>query len=405
MPPLIDAVYGLAESDLLRIPTAAGYVDYPLANLIDVGGGPLRSTSNFGLPPVRFITQRGPFQDGETALDMRLDPRVIQIEVVNYLGNRSEFWTTRNELLDLIRPNRAFSASGDYNPLIYRKRLPGGKVERGSDGESDGAGVFTSDYGRFVHYGGLQVNDRITIAGTEYIVREVVNDYTLLVSTGAGAFPPLGTEQAWRYVRNNAIRDIDVLLEQGPNFNEQIGAYRHPEGYREALRFVAHNPTWYGVQQAQSWALDAALGDLVFDLAGAWFGTVSGVGRWLFAPSFVGETVSVVYWGTWPAKPTIIINGPATNPSINNTTIGVQLNLAYTVAAAETVTIDTLNLTVTNNAGANLLPYLSGDLATFEISPPPQAPNRENQVTVNFADAVAGQSNATLYWKNRYIGI
>ena len=408
MPPLIDGVYGLAESDLLRIPTAAGYVDYPLANLINVGGGPLRSTANFGLPPVRFITQRGPFQDGETALDMRLDPRVIQIEVVNYLCNRTEFWTTRNELLDLLRPNRAFSAAGTYRPLIYRKRLPGGKAERGSDMVATGTSTVTSAYGRFVHYGGLQVGDAIEIAGTPRVILDVVNDYTLIVDANIGA----GTNIAWRYWRNNAIRDLNVLLEQGPNFDERIGAYRHPEAYREALRFVAHDPVWTGEQQSQTWAIATALGDLVFDLAGAWFGTVPGVGRWLFAPSYVGETVGVVYWGTWDAKPTIKIKGPATNPSVNNTTLGVQLNLNYTVAAGETVTINTQALTVTNGAMTNLLPYLSGDLATFALAADPHGATlpgypvgRVNNVTVNFSDGIAGQSNATLYWNNRYIGI
>ena len=40
--PLIDSTYGLSESDQLRIPTAAGYVDYSLATLLDFGGGQLR---------------------------------------------------------------------------------------------------------------------------------------------------------------------------------------------------------------------------------------------------------------------------------------------------------------------------------------------------------------------------
>ena len=405
--PLIDNCYGLSESDALRIPVSAvvsagGYMEYPLVELLSFGGGPLRSTSNFGLPPIRFITQRGPFQDGETPLDMRLDPRVIQVEIVDWLCNRSGFWTRRNELLDLIRPNRSFSATATTtSPMIYRKRLPGGKPERGSDGVSDGAGTFTSTFGRFVHYGGLQVGDRFQVAGTDYAVTSVINDYTVTLTPAPGA----GTNLAWRYWRNRSIRDLNVLLEQGPTFNESVSAYRSPEGYREALRFVAHNPVWFGSEQSQSWGIDTALGDLVFDGSGAWFGSVPGVGRWLFAPTFVGETIGVIYWGTWPAKPTIIIDGPAINPSINNTTLGVQLNLSYSVAVGETVTINTLNLTCQNNFGTNLLPYLTGDLATFELDPEPQAPGRVNSVNVTFSGGVPGQSNAILYWKNGYIGI
>lgn len=405
--PLIGTAYGLSESDQLRIPTAAGYVDYELATLLDFGGGPLRATSNFGLPPVRFITQRGPFQDGETPLDLRLDPRVIQIDVAAYVCNRAHFWTVRNELLNLLRPNRAFSADGTYRPLIYRKRLPGGKPERGSDlVTTAGSTTVTSDYGRFVHYGGLAVGDYFELtsgadAGT-YAVAEVVNDYTVVLDTAMGAS---ATNIGWRYYRNNAIRDLKVLLEMGPTFDEQVGAYRFPEGYRETLRLVAHNPLWYGPEQSQSWAISDAIGDLVFDGAGAWFGATPGVGRWLFAPTFVGETVSVIYWGTYAARPTITLTGPATNPTISNTTLNLQLDLSYSVALGETVTIDTQALTVTNAAGDNLLSYLSGDLATFQLAPEPQAANRVNDVFVSFSDGVVGQSTATLSWNNQYIGV
>ena len=405
--PLIDSTYGLSESDQLRIPTAAGYVDYSLATLLDFGGGQLRSTTNCGLPPVRFITQRGPFQDGETPTDLRLDPRVVQIYIADYLCNRTTYWTRRNELLNLLRPDRAFSADGTYRPLVYRKRLPGGKPERGSDLETtNGSAVVTSDWGRFVHYGGLQPGDYFELtsgadAGT-YTVSEVVNDYTVVLSAALGAD---AANVGWRYYRHNAIRDLDVLLEQGPTFDEVVGQYRYPEGYREALRLVAHNPLWYGPQQSQTWAISEAFGDLVFDDAGAWFGATPGIGRWLFAPTFVGETVSVIYWGTYATRPTIVISGPATNPTIANTTLNAQLDLDYTISAGETVTIDTAALTVTNASGDNLLAYLTGDLATFQLAPEPQAPQRVNDVYVSFSDGVAGQSAATLRWRNRYIGI
>ena len=402
---MIDNTYGLSEGDLLRVPTSIGYVDYPLVNLLNFSGGPLRSTSNFGMPPIRFITQRGPFQDGESALDMRLDPRVLQVAIVDYLCNRTDFWTRRNELIDLIRPNRAFSATGAYNPLVYRKFLPGGKPERGSDLVADGAATVTSDYGRFVHYGGLQFGDAFEVqqpgaAATTHTVVDVVNDYTLILSGNVNA-----NQTLWRYWRNRATRDLDVLLEQGPTFDERVGTYQYPEGYREALRFVAHDPVWRGTTQTETWAIDEALGDLVFDGFGAWFGVTPGTGRWLFAPNYVGETTNIIYWGTWPAKPKIIIEGPATNPTIENSTLGLRLELAYTVVLGETVTIDTRLLTCTNNSAVNLLPYLTGDLATFELSPEPQAPGRANAVTVNFSDGVGGQSAAHLTWKNGYIAI
>ena len=130
------------------------------------------------------------------------------------------------------------------------------------------------------------------------------------------------------------------------------------------------------------------------------------MGRWLFAPTFVGETTQIVYWGTADAKPTILITGPAENPLVANDTTGATISMAgYTVALGETVTIDTLNLTVVNQAGTNLLPQTTGDLATFSLSPAPQAPNRENSVYVSFSGGVIGNSTATITWQNRYVGI
>lgn len=76
----------------------------------------------------------------------------------------------------------------------------------------------------------------------------------------------------------------------------------------------------------------------------------------------------------------------------------------YTIAPAEVVTIDTLALTVENDSDVNLLPYTSGDLATFSIEPPPQAPNRLNTVTTTFGGGTLA-SSAVIRWRNRYIGI
>ena len=77
----------------------------------------------------------------------------------------------------------------------------------------------------------------------------------------------------------------------------------------------------------------------------------------------------------------------------------------YAIAAGETVTINTLALTVVNQAGTNLQPYTTGDLATLSLEPHPQAPERINLVFVSFSDGVIGQSAAQLAWKTRDVGI
>lgn len=392
----------LNEFDQLLVPVSGGYEAFSLTQLSQRLWA---AASDFGLAPLHFILQRGPFQDGSTALDMRFDERTIQLIVSDQQGDRTTYWDRRNLLLDLIRPNRSFAGS-QAAPLIYRKWLPHGADTRGCDlVTTNGSSEVTSDLGRFVCHG-LEIGHPFTIltgadVGT-YTITSVPNDYTLTLSANMTAD---ATDVCWQFLRGWGKRDLYCLLEAGPTFNEGPGPLSFvPTGFREVLRLVAHDPFWYGMGQEQVWALPDDFGDLVFDLEGAWFGSAHGIGRWLFAPTSIGESVDIIYWGTRFAKPKIEIDGPAENPSIENTTIGISLSLEYDVALGETVTIDTLAQTVTNNANVNLMPFLEGDLARFGLFPPPQAPNRQNEVFVSF-DGADTNSAARLTWRNRDVGI
>ena len=374
----------------------AGYRPYTLLHLTRKL---LHGTSGFGLAPLHFITSRGPFQDGETALDMRLDTRTIQIVVGEPVSTDTEYWDKRGELLDLLRPNRSFN--GIMRPLIYRKWLPGGKVEFGSDlVATNGSTTVTSATARFLERG-LDAGQTITIGAAPYTVAAVPNDYT--VTLGAAYGGATDTDVPFRWRRGWGKRDLYCLLEAGPNFDEgpESSPY-YPRGYYEVLRFVAHDPAWYGLEQSEDWILPASLGGLVFDGTGAWFGAA---GAWLFDTSHVSETVEVVYWGTVGARPAVTIDGPARLPVIANDITDTEIRLDYTVVEGETVTIDTLALTVENGDGDNLQPYMSGDLATFTLEPAPQAPARVNRITVSFASGKPGTSAATMTWRNQYIGI
>jgi hypothetical protein len=396
------------ENDQILVPTANGYEIFTLLQLFGYSERKLSAVSGLGMAPLHYITQRGPFQDGENVLDMRWDTRTVQMLIEEALGGQSEYWDRHFDLTDLLRPNRAFpAATGVVRPLIYRKWLTGGKEQHITDLETIvGSPVVTSHDARFVHWG-LRVGDGFTIdtgadAGA-YTVVAVENDYSIELSANMAA---TATGVQAHYQRGWGIRDLYFMLELGPTFDEDSLAARYiPTGYREALRFVAHDPFWYGEEQSETWRIATALGNLVFDGEGAWLGAFPGVGRWLFASTFVGETIALVYWGTKEAKPLIEIDGPAENPTVSNMTIGATLMLDYDVVVGETVTVDTLALTVTNNLGTNLLPYLTGDLAQFGIWPDPQAPNRQNEVYVSFSGGVAGQSAARLYWKNRYVAL
>jgi hypothetical protein len=410
----------LTELDQILVPTSAGYRAYNILALMSGGRRVMESTRGFGLAPLHFIDQRGPYQDGSTPLDMRWDNRTIQIAINEFFANRTGYFDRRWWLVDLLRPNRSFGIfisptgySYPTAPLIYRKWLPGGKVERGTDAvTAAGSNEVTSLRGKFVH-NGLRVGMAFEItSGADigvYHVTEVENDYTVILDTNMAA---TATNIHWRYVRGNSFRDLYCLLEQGPSFDEGGREYA-PAGYTEALRFVAHDPFWYGEEQSDAWVTPTGQVDLIFDYgtgpalvdSGAWFGTGTiGFGRWMFAEDFVGDTIDMIYWGHEVAYPTIEIDGPATNPQIANLTTGIALTLDYSIVLNQTIVIDTLDLTAVDNFGNDIYPYLSGDIASFALAPEPQAPNRINQISASYVDGTS-DSAVRIKWKNKYVSL
>jgi len=343
---------------------------------------------------------------------MRFDARVVQVVIAEAQNVPSDFWKRRDELLDLLRPNRSFAADADQ--MIYRRWMPGGDLFYGNDLETlANSALVTSATGRFVHYG-VKRGSKFFITSPanhgEYTVLQVLNDYTVRLNADMKA---TGTDGNFVYRRSWSFRDLHCLLESGPNFDQGEGpAPFRPMGYKEVLRLVAHDPMWYGEEQEQDWNLLLSAGnygDLVFDDLGAWFGAVEGAGRWVFLPGVVaGETgtADVHYWGTAPAYPIIYVDGPAENFRITNETVNESIATNYDVATGETLIINVLSQSVTNNLGENLTHYAAGDLATFGLYPPPHvASDRRNAVSVSFGGATPGTSNVRMVWQNRYVGI
>jgi len=81
----------------------------------------------WGMPPVEYVTERGPFQHGETVKDFFLRPRTLQLIVRRSGCSRSEYWDIRAKLLDILRPGRGL-ASTPPSPGILRKYLANGAV-------------------------------------------------------------------------------------------------------------------------------------------------------------------------------------------------------------------------------------------------------------------------------------
>lgn len=77
-----------------------------------------------GLPPIEYITERGPFQAGETPLNYIVNSRLITLEHIRKSKSRDGYFDSRSELLDLLRPNR--QNLNDFQPGVLRKILPDG---------------------------------------------------------------------------------------------------------------------------------------------------------------------------------------------------------------------------------------------------------------------------------------
>lgn len=70
------------------------------------------SDEGTGLPPIDYITQRGPAQHGETVTDFFLRPRTIQLLVRQQACSRNGYWANRAGLLNNLRPNRQIVPNG-----------------------------------------------------------------------------------------------------------------------------------------------------------------------------------------------------------------------------------------------------------------------------------------------------
>lgn len=92
-------------------------VSYPLT--VSSGSRQVLSDEGSGLPPIDYITERGPFQHGETITDFFLRPRIVQFLIRQKFCSRQEAWDGRTALLNAIRPNKPGGPQG-----VLRKILP-----------------------------------------------------------------------------------------------------------------------------------------------------------------------------------------------------------------------------------------------------------------------------------------
>jgi hypothetical protein len=367
------------------------------------------SEQGSGMPPLHYNTQRGTYQHGETPVSMRLDPRIIMLSLVSEHDSRSQMYDNLERLLGKLNPGRNWGIDGDLTTCIYRKIIPGGRMQWRSDlVTTGGSKTITSNTGRFAEWGLSPGDSFIILTGSnagDYVVEQVVNENTLLL-TQEMAFSDSGSQ--YRVFANQIVRDIYVLLEDGPRLvdDREVDTL----SMSGVIKLIAHDPVWRNpILQSITWQVQN-LSNLVFYENPNWLDRA--VFPIWFGSNFISAETALVYHGTWFSRPMIIINGPFTKVELENISTGDKLHMLYTAGAGEQVTINLDALTVTNNYGQSLMRFMStpysdvdSDLITFGLYAAPQVVGGINNMRINISDAVFGQTSATMYWYARYIGV
>jgi hypothetical protein len=115
----------VAEFDLYIAPDGTQY------SLNTPGSKWVLSAEGTGMPPIEHVTQRGPFQHGETVTNYYLRPRIVQLLIRQLYGTRDAYFAGRHALLDILRPNRqvaGLAGIGAIEPGVLRKGFPDGNV-------------------------------------------------------------------------------------------------------------------------------------------------------------------------------------------------------------------------------------------------------------------------------------
>jgi hypothetical protein len=137
----------------------------------------------FGMPPLEFVTQRGPFQHGEIVKSVWLRPRIIQLLVRREACSRSEYWDLRAALINTLRPNR----TTDHTPGRLRKYLANGQVRELFAYPSEGPSFPSHDPNEWQQF---SVQDTIRFTCYDPVARDPTVRSRAYISSGPiGLFP------------------------------------------------------------------------------------------------------------------------------------------------------------------------------------------------------------------------
>jgi len=268
---------------------------------------------NWGIAPITRIVQRGPFQDGDTDVDYRINPRVINLPIVIPGTTYDEMMNNRENLIQMFKPGN--------DTATLRHTLNEGdpfyEISRSIDVKISGASMDTSS--------------------TDFHVRSVIQ-----------------------------------------------------------LR--ADDPTWYNSTQKSQ------------QMTYTQYGTPTPYPKPYPVPygaDSVDNTISVAYTGTVMASPILQCIGPLTNLTLVDGA-GRLIQFTSSVPDGDIWTIDLRygKKTVVNTAGISQFASLSiySDLINWGLYPDPTFNAGLQYLSVS-ATGTTSDSNVTMFWYDRYVGI
>jgi len=201
---------------------------------------------------------------------------------------------------------------------------------------------------------------------------------------------------------DGSIRDLDVIIDQGPSFTARDITIWDEWGFTETLRFIAHDPTFYdpATKSVEFSAILDPLSDdhLVFPLT-----FPIELGAILFTDAITATTS-----GNWKTFPSIKVYGPIGNFVIENVSTKEIIRLGYNVPSGDVVTISLEygNKFVTDQNGVNLIGTVSSDsdLATFHLAPDPEVSGGVNVLSVS-TSSLDVSSRIVISYNDRFIGL
>lgn len=147
-----------------------------------------------------------------------------------------------------------------------------------------------------------------------------------------------------RHLSNGEDRDLEVVISEGPQFDDQSGGWRE-WSFKELLRLTAYNPVMYDPD--------------VLTVA------------WTMGVGFIDESKYLTYTGNFEEHPVITVAGPLNGLTVINETVDVMFELDYDIPDGVTVTIDCAKLTITDSLHNNLIGALTpeSEFARFRFEP------------------------------------